>query len=131
MKVDLSPSAPLPYYRDIFHNFVIPIESFKELVSDDVISDHTQNLWDVSFKSKCRDEISSLLDLSNPSFDHHEESKGEISCFQSSLFMIHQIMRVPLFLISKFLIMAVVISSMAHLTKPSQTELFRLGTRGI
>ena len=52
MKDDSSPSTPVPHYPDIFHGYVIPIESSKELVFDYVIVDHTQISWDVIFTSK-------------------------------------------------------------------------------
>lgn len=44
MKVDFSPSAPLPHYPDIFCDFVTLVKSCKNVVTDDIINfDHFQN----------------------------------------------------------------------------------------
>lgn len=64
MKVDFSPSTPLPPYPEIFLNSVTLVEYFKILVSDDTItSDHFLNSWNVNFLSECRDEKYSFKSL--------------------------------------------------------------------
>ena len=109
MKDDSFPSTPPPYYPDILCDSVIPIESCEEFPSNDIITS------DSSLTSKCEEEISYVFDIPNLSSHHYDTIKGEISCFRSSPFMIHQIMRMSLFLILKFMIMVVVIFSPIHL----------------
>lgn len=85
MKVDSSSSAPIPHYHDIFHDYVIPIESCEGLPSSDIMASyHYQNSWNVSFTSKRGEEKYSLLAFSNLPSHYSEEIEGEIFGFQSS-----------------------------------------------
>lgn len=77
MKVNVSPSSPLPHYPNIFHDSVIPIESIRGTFYDDVNYDHTHNSWNVSFTSEQGEEKYFLLDPSNPLSNHSEETEGE------------------------------------------------------
>jgi len=73
MKDDSSPSAPLPHYIEIFHNLVIAIKSCEELLSD-----RSQNMWNVSFSSECREDKYVFHDLSNLSYYLSKNIEGEI-----------------------------------------------------
>lgn len=79
MKDDSYPSAPLPYYLDIFHGLVIPGKSSKESFCD-----HSQNTWNSIFSSKGGEDKSIFLDLSILSSHISKNIEVEIYLFQSS-----------------------------------------------
>lgn len=83
-QVDFSPFSHLLHYPYIFHNYFISVVSFEESFLDDVDYNHTLDSWDVSFTFEHGEKKLYLPNLSHPSSDHLEETKGEISCFQSS-----------------------------------------------
>lgn len=82
IKVDIYPFSSLPRCLGIFHDSVMLVVPFKELVSDNVNSNHTQDSWNFSFTFEHREEKYSLPDLCHPSSNHCEETKSQITCFQ-------------------------------------------------
>lgn len=66
MKDDLLPVAPIPHHPDIFHDYVIPVESCENLAFVNVTTfNHSQNKWNAKFSSEWGEEKSFLLDAPN------------------------------------------------------------------